>query len=543
MKMSEYQQLFLSEAQEILNSLNNLLVRLEKDPQDSALLEELFRQSHTLKSMAQSMRYENMAKLTHSLEEVLSFLRSGKIKAKKQIMGLLFESVDLLSDLTHAVGKGKAKKIEVLPLLERFDDIISTFPQEGRKPSQESKLKSKPDDIDPFSFGDVQTVRVPLAQLDGLMDLTGEMVINRNRFAQIAQTIEDDALQETVAEMCRLTSQLQSQMLKVRLVPLNYIFTPYPRMVRDIAIDQNKEVDLLIEGGHIGLDRSIQDEINEPLLHLLKNAVMHGIEEPKERENLNKPRRGKIKLCAKRERNFVVLELSDDGRGIDTEEIKEVALKTGLITKEELSTLTPKEVLKLVTYPGYSGAKKVTEAAGRGVGLNASRTKVESFGGTLDIDTRPNEGTTLSIKLPLTMAIAEVMLVGVADETYCIPLSYIAETIKISAREIKTVGYREMIAYRDGVLPLISLREKFGFQSSRVLPSASDIRSRISTILVVVVEIGPKKAGLVVDRLLGQQETVIKPLTGILKEIKGASGATILDTGKTALVVDIGSLL
>jgi two-component system chemotaxis sensor kinase CheA len=543
MKISEYQQLFLSESQEILNSLNNLLIGLEKDPQDSALLHELFRQSHTLKSMAQSMGYKDMSTLTHSLEEVLSFLRSGKTKVKKQTMGLLFESVDLLSDLTHAVEEGKSKEIEVLPILERFDEIISTFPQEGKKPSPKSKQKSKPDDNETSSVEEVQTVRVPLSQLDGLMDLTGEMVINRNRFARIAQSLEHDALKEMIAEMSRLTSQLQLQMLKVRLVPLNYIFTPYPRMVRDIAIDQNKEVDLLIEGGDIGLDRSIQNEINEPLLHLLKNAVIHGIEEPKERERLNKPRRGKIKLSAKRERNSAVLELSDDGQGIDTKDVKEIALKTGMITKEELAALTPKEVLKLVTYPGYSGAKKVTEGAGRGVGLNAARTKIESLGGTLEIDTRPNEGTTLFIKLPLTMAIAETMRVGIADETYCIPLSYIAETIKISAREIKTVGYGEMIAYRDSVLPLISLREKLGFSSSRVRSSASDVSSRISSILVVVVEIGSKKAGLVVDRLLGQQETVIKPLTGILEKIKGASGATILSTGKTALILDIGSLL
>ncbi len=543
MKISEYQQLFLSEAQEILSQLNNLLVRMEKDPQDPNLLHELFRQSHTLKSMAQSMGYENMAKLTHCLEDVLSALRSGEMQVKKQVMSLLFESVDSLTELKDEAGRGGTRQIEISPLLEKFDRIISALPRSERKPSREIQAKTTPDEPERSYTGETQTVRVPLAQLDGLMDLTGELVINRNRFAQIAQTIEDDALYDNVAEMSRLTSQLQKQMLKVRLVPLNYIFTPYPRMVRDIATNLNREVDLVIEGGDIGLDRCIQDEINEPLLHLLKNAVIHGIEEPQEREKLKKPRRGKIKLCAKRERNFVVLELSDDGRGIDTEEIKEVALKTGLITEEELSVLTPKEVLKLVTYPGYSGAKKVTEVAGRGVGLNASRSKVEAFGGTLEIDTLPNQGTTLSIKLPLTMAIAEVMLVGIADETYSIPLSSIIETLRVTPRDIKNLGEKEVVLYRNTVLPLIDLRKRFGFSPSGHHSPHSSISSRISSVLLVVVEAKSRKVGLVVDSLLGQQETVIKPLPGILKKIKGISGITILDTGKTALVVDVGLLL
>ena len=545
MKISEYKQLFLSEAQEILNSLNNVLVNIEKRPADIDLLHELFRQSHTLKSMAQSMGYEEIAKLTHSMEAALALLRSGRIKAEKNTVNLLFKSVDTLGDLIEEVKKGKAKKVKVAPLVERYEEITSAVPKKERGPVDEKRANLELEDIDHSSpsLSEVQTVRVPLTQLDSLMDVTGELVINRIRLAQVAQTIEDKSLEETVEQMSRLTFQLQDQMMQVRLVPLEYIFTPYPRMVRDMAANQKKELDFLIKGSQIGLDRSLQDEINESLLHLLKNAVTHGIEEPEERKRLKKPRRGTIRLIARRERNFVVIELSDDGRGIDIEEIKEVSLKTGLITKEELSTLTPKEIIKLITYPGYSRAKKVTEAAGRGVGLNAARIKVESFGGILDIDTRPNEGTTIFIKLPLTMAIVQAMLVGITDETYCIPLSYITETIKVSPQQIKTVEQHEMISYRDEVLPLIRLREKYGFPPSRFQPPDSETTSRVPTIPVVVVEVVSKKAGLVVDSLLGQQEVVIKPLTGILKEIKGASGATILGTGKAALIVDVGLLL
>jgi two-component system chemotaxis sensor kinase CheA len=545
MKVSEYKQLFLSEAQEILNSLNNVLVDLEKEPSNTALLNELFRQSHTLKSMAQSMGYDEIAKLTHSMETTLSSLRSGGVKAEKDIVDLLFNSLDVLGGLIVEKAKGKTEKVKVTPLVERFEEITSAVPKEKIKPVGIKRPELKPDNIDSSapSLGELQTVRVPLTQLDNLMDLTGELAINRIRLSQIAQTIEDSALEETVAQFSRLASQLQDQMMEVRLVPLEYIFAPYPRMVRDIAVGQKKEVDFLIDGGHIGLDRSIQDEINEPLLHLLKNAVIHGIEGPQERERLKKTRRGKIKLSARRERNFVIIELSDDGRGMDIEEIKKVAIQTGIITAEDLSALGPKEVIMLITYPGYSRAKKVTEAAGRGVGLNASRTKAESLGGTFDIDTKPNEGTTFSIKLPLTMAIAQAMLVRIEDETYCIPLSYIAETIKVSPQDIKTMGHNEMISYRDTVLPLIRVREKFGFPSSRAQSSVSDLPTGTAAIPVVVVEGGTKKAGLIVDSFLGQQDVVIKPLTGLLKEIKGASGATILGTGKPSLIMDVGSLL
>ncbi|MEE8382258.1 MAG: chemotaxis protein CheA [Thermodesulfobacteriota bacterium] len=539
MKIPEHEQLFLSEAEEILNASNKVLVNLEKEPTNIALLNELFRHSHTLKSMAQSMGFKGIAKLTHSMEATLTLLRSGELKAEKDTVDLLFNSLDALGDLVEQVRKGKAKKVEVSPLVERFEELTSDVPKEERKPL--------PDDIDrrqrKEKHIEAKTVRVHLSQLDSLMDIAGELAINRIRLAQIAQTIENIPLEETVAQMSRLTSQLQDQIMQVRLVPLDYIFTPYARMVRDMAVDQNKEVDLLIEGSDIGLDRSIQDEINEPLVHLLKNAVTHGIEGPEERERLKKPKRGKIHLAARRERNSVVIELSDDGRGIDIEEIKEVAIERGIITKEELSALTPKEVVMLITYPGYTRTKKVTEAAGRGMGSNASRVKVESFGGTLNIDTRPNEGTTFSIKLPLTMAIVQAMLVGIADETYCIPLSYIAETIKVSPQEIKTMEHHEIISYRDSVLPLISLSEKLSFQSPSIESQASEIERRIPTVPIVVVEVGPRKSGLVVDSLLGQQEVVIKPLTGILKEIKGASGATILGTGKVALIVDVPSLL
>jgi two-component system chemotaxis sensor kinase CheA len=555
-ELSEYKQLFLSEAEEILNASNNVLVKLEKEPSNTDLLNDLFRQSHTLKSMAQSMGYEEIAGLTHSMEATLSLLMAGTLTAEKTTVDLLFRSLDALGELIEAVKEGKAKKVEVAHLAERFEEISLSVAKE-EKGSNVEKGKNSSLGKGEYTrkeglYGEVKSIRIPLAKLDNLMDIAGELSISKIRLIQAAQAVENSALEEAVGQISRLTSQLQDQMMQIRLVPLEYIFTPYPRLLRDMAANQHKEVDLIVEGGEIGLDRSIQDEINEPLLHLLKNAVIHGIEELEEREKRGKPRRGKIELTAKRDRNFILIELSDDGCGIDTAEIKETALKSGIITKEELSALSPKEIVMLITYPGFSRAKKVTEAAGRGVGLNASRIKVESLGGTLNIDTEPNQGTVFSIKLPLTMAIVQALLVDIENEAYCIPLSYIDETIRVLPGEIKAIEHNEMISYRDAVLPLVRLRDRLRFegkgrQTTRERETVNhsgriECTSTIPHISLVVVEAGSKKAGLVVDSLLGQQDVVVKPLTGILATMKNISGATILGTGKVALIVDVPSL-
>jgi len=557
MELSEYKQLFLSEADEILNASNNILVKLEKEPLNRNLLNDLFRQSHTLKSMAQSMGYDEIAQLTHSMEATLSLLRAGTLIAEKSTVDLLFKSLDALGELVAVVKGGKSKKVEVVPLVERFEKVSSSVANVEREPSAERRESSSQDKNERMpegeKHGEVKSVRIPLAKLDNLMDIAGELSISKIRLVQAAQALENSALEEAVGQISRLTSQLQDQTMQIRLVPLEYIFTPYPRLVRDMAASQHKEVDLIVEGGEIGLDRSIQNEINEPLLHILKNAVIHGIEEPEERERLKKHRRGKIKLIAKRERNFVRIELSDDGQGIDINGIKVTALSSGIITKEEFSALSPKETVMLITYPGFSKAKKVTEAAGRGIGLNASRIKVESLGGTLSIDTKPNQGTVFSIKLPLTMAIVQALLVDIENEAYCIPLSYIAETIRVLPEEIKTIEHNEMISYRGMVLPVVRLRDRLGFERDerRIMKeeemihrlSGRDEQSSITpSISIVIVEAASKKAGLVVDSLLGQQDVVVKPLTGILSAMKNLSGATILGTGKVALIVDVPSL-
>ncbi len=534
MKISEYKQLFLNEAREILDSANNVLVALEKDPSNMALLNDLFRYSHTLKSMAQSMEYQDIARLTHAMETVLSLFKTGELKADMDTVTLLFEALDGVGILIDAVRGGETKSVKVTSLVNRFERISSTHSRTYTK----GRKKNADEHSAHVSLTEAQSVRVQLTHLDDLMDIAGELSISGPRLTRMAETIGNNSLEQAVNEMATLISRLQGQMLHVRLVPLEYIFTPYSRMVRDMAADEGKEIDLVIEGSHIGMDRSIQAEINGSLLHLLKNAVAHGIEDPEERKKQEKPGRGKVTLAARREGDFVVIELSDDGRGIDIKDVRRIALARNVVTPEDISNLSPEETVMLVTQPGYTGTEKVTESAGRGVGMNAVRIKVESFGGTLTIDTRPNRGTTFIIKLPLSMAVVQVMLVGVADETYCIPLSHIAETIKVSRRTVRTMEQNPVIPYRDTVLPLLDLGERLGFGRGNGRKMKGD--GRIS---VVVVEVGRKMAGLVVDNFLGQQEAVVKPLAGLLREIDWASGATILGTGMVAFILDVPAVV
>jgi two-component system chemotaxis sensor kinase CheA len=549
MRTTEYKQLYLSETEEILASLNAALVDLEKDPDGGALVDELFRLCHTLKSMAQSMEYHDIAAFTHSMETALSFLKGGKARADQKGMDLLFESVDALSELMEQAKEPRTKKVDVSDLVKRLEKMTSVGPGKDGSSARKGRSESGPEDV-PHSLkpdrqeekapprrssGEVRTVRVPLTQLDGLMDVAGELTVNQIALAQAAAAVENKNLKDAVTRMSRLVSNLQRQIMQIRLVPLEYIFTPYSRMVRDVAVSQGKEVDLLTQGGDLGLDRSIQDQINEPLLHLLKNAVSHGIEQPEEREELGKPRRGRIELVARRDRNQVVIQLADDGRGFDIEEIRRVAPERGIISREELSALSPKQLAMLAAYPGYSQAKKVTQAAGRGVGLGASKIKVESLGGAFDVDTLPGAGTTVTLKLPMTMATIQAMLVEIGEETYCIPLTHVAETMRIPRNRIKSAGHREILAHRDEILPLIRLREILRLDSSK--------RTEPSSLPVVVVEANSRKLGLVVDALLGQQEAVIKPLTGMLTQIKGISGATVLGSGRVAPIVDVGSLV
>jgi len=397
-------------------------------------------------------------------------------------------------------------------------------PQEGRAEEAQPRAQAR---------AAYRTVRVDIQRLDVLMNLVGELVINRTRLQQIGRSHRLSDLDETLAQVGRITSELQALVMKLRMVPVENVFDRFPRMVRDLARSQGKEVEFLVTGKETELDRTVIDEIGDPLVHLIRNAIDHGIERPEEREALGKPRKGRLSLSARHEGNSVIIEVEDDGRGMDPERIKRKAIERGIITPEEAEHMSRYEILMLTTLPGFSTAERVTEVSGRGVGLDVVKSKVESLSGQLFIESEVGRGTKISIRLPLTLAIIQALLTKVGREIYAIPLENIDETLALYPEDIKLVQNREVVVLRGQVLPLLRLRDAL---------QVPDFKEGDAEEAVVVVRVGDRRVGLVVDELLGQEEIVIKSLGKFLKGIQGLAGATILGDGRVALILDVTAL-
>lgn len=703
MDISQYKDLFISEAQEHLEALNQSMVDLEKDPGNPDVLTEIFRSAHTLKGMSATMGFDQLTELSHEMENVLDGLRSGDIEVDTDIVDLLFGCFDMLgamvADIAQESGKTqdtraltealravyagekssvtglektpestkkekprrKAKAApareereqEPEPEVEQTEEepveepaaaeeerergeaeleaeesaaeknlrlritldkdcvlksvrvfmIFKKLAQMGRvitsRPSVEDLEDEKfdrsfevlfetqegteavrralltiaevfevdvlpPDGVEalaveeeageayeeevekaetaearPFDASGAaapvrtQSVRVNISRLDNLMNLIGELVINRTRLQEIASSLKNPDLKEALAQMARLTADLQDEVMKTRMVPVEHIFNRFPRMVRDLAKSRGKDLDFVIEGKDIELDRTILDEISDPLMHLLRNAVDHGIDSPEEREAKGKPPRGSIKLVARRDRNYVSIEVSDDGQGVDAQKIFDIAERRGLIAPEDRKTLGAEDVLRYLAMPGFSSAEEISGVSGRGVGLDVVKNRVESLGGMLIMQSIRGEGTNFALKLPLTLAIIQALLVKVTNEIYAIPLGVVAETAVISSHEIKYVSNQEVIFLRDETIPMMRLGRFLGLQEENGQGSFP----------VVVVEVALKSVAIAVDELMGQQEIVITSLDRYLKRIRGFGGATILGTGEVALILDIPTLL
>ena len=378
-----------------------------------------------------------------------------------------------------------------------------------------------------------QSVRVDIDKLDALLNLVGELVINKTRLQQIGLTHKLADLVETMEQMDRVTTDLQSVVMKVRMVSVGQVFNRFPRMVRDLSHDLGKEINLIIQGEETELDRTVIDEIGDPLVHLLRNSIDHGIETPAERQAQGKNPIGEVRLIARYEGNNVIIMVEDDGKGINPEIIKSIAVKKKLITQAEADKMDTNEAVKLVFLPGFSTAEVVTDVSGRGVGMDAVKNKIESLGGMVDVETKINEGSKFKIRLPLTLAIIQALLVNVANEIYAIPLGSIDSTINIKASDIKTVQNKEVILLRGQIIPIVRLANVLNIPETEQHPDE---------LFIVIVHIGDVKAGIIVDNLIGQQEIVIKSLGKLLAGIKVIAGATILGNGQVALILDIASL-
>ncbi len=627
-EMDEIVQDFLVEADELLEELDEDLVRLENESTDADLLNKIFRAFHTIKGSASFLGFEKLTTLTHRLEDVLNKLRKFEITLNSEMMDAILAGVDKAKEIIDIIkSQGDPESVDIEDNLRMLDKFLKSDQPSEQEISEEELIKAQQEEIKEEEKAEAkqeevteeaqqkekkksdeeieaeiqrllmqrmeedrrrrqqkklqqqqqqqqeqqeqakeeattpqptqkqqptvkkskpvveQTIRVDVKRLDDLMNLVGELVLGKNRLVSVAQKAEekfegDDIVEElsgVASQITLVTTDLQMGVMKTRMVQVGKVFNKFPRVVRDIAKELNKEVELIIEGAETELDKSVVEEINDPLVHIIRNAIDHGIEPKEERIKLGKPPKGRIVLSAYHEGNYIIIKTMDDGRGIDPEKLKQKALEKGLISETEAKQMSRDEALALIFKPGFSTAEKVSNISGRGVGMDVVKTNIEKLNGTIEVQSEPNKGTTIILKIPLTLAIIQALLVKVTKEFFAIPLVSVVETVKITKDDIKKVEHRDVLRLRDTIIPLVYLGDALGIGKNKKAINSKEI-------YVVVVAVAEKKLGLVVDKLIGREEIVIKSLGNYLTNIKSISGATIMGDGSVTLILDIPSI-
>ncbi|MCY7855215.1 chemotaxis protein CheA [Bacillus sonorensis] len=680
MDMNQYLDVFIEESKEHLQTCNEKLLELEKNPSDLQLVHDIFRAAHTLKGMSATMGFEDMAHLTHSLENVLDAIRNEEMTITSEWMDVMFEALDDLEAIVLSIiegGDGKRdvsevcakldvtganketaaaaeapeaasskskwsydefqrtviaeaeeqgfncyeisvslkddcllKGVRVYMVFEQLNEIgevvktipetevlesedfdsefvicflskhdkqeifnkvngvseiekvevtelkIDIAPSENEKPAEEKEAapketekkpekpekpakqpkqsNGKKEPAKPAAGGGTKTIRVNIDRLDSLMNLFEELVIDRGRLEQIAKELEHGELTETVERMTRISGDLQSIILNMRMVPVETVFNRFPRMVRQLTKELNKKIELTIFGAETELDRTVIDEIGDPLVHLLRNSLDHGIEAPEVRVKNGKPETGQVTLKAYHSGNHVFIEVEDDGAGINRKKVLEKALERNVITERDAETIEDHEIDALIFAPGFSTADQISDISGRGVGLDVVKSKLESLGGSVSITSTEGKGSLFSIQLPLTLSIISVLLVKLEKETFAIPISSIIETAVIDKKDILFTHDREVIDFRGHIVPVVYLKEQFNVEDS-----ADDL----DQLHAIVVKKGDKLTAFVVDSFIGQQEVVLKSLGDYLTNVFAISGATILGDGQVALIIDCNALI
>ena len=563
---------FLAETTELLEKLDDDLVTLEKSPDDAELMNRIFRSIHTVKGASSFLGFDLLVKVTHKTEDVLNRLRKSELTLNSEIMDVILEAVDLVKTLVNDIKGGDIVERELESTVAKLIPYLSESATEATVLApvfaslQEDKSKEAVAGGAPVvpaaaappvpvaapkpapaaqkapaakgeELADNSTVRVDVKRLDDLMNQVGELVLERNRMIQLHSDYQfgldpagfSDDFGKLSKRLNFVTSELQMQVLKMRMLPVEKVFKKFPRIVRNLARDLGKEVDLQIIGEETELDRSVVDEIGDPLIHLIRNALDHGLEQPEERLAAGKPRCGTVVLAAAHEGNQIVISIKDNGRGIDPDRVSRKALEKGLITEEQLALMGSREILDLLFLPGFSTKEQATDLSGRGVGMDVVRTNIRKLNGIIEIKNEIGRGSEFILKLPLTLAIIQSLLVEVEREVYSIPLASVIETMRVNQDEFHHVGGQEVLKLRDSVLPLLRLQRLF---------CCAESGADRKTCYVVIVGVAEKRVGLVVTRLLGQQEVAIKSLGKFLANLPGIGGSTIMGDGRVALIVD-----
>ncbi len=650
--VSNYKEVFLSEARDQLDNLNYGLIAMEKEPDKKEHVHQVFRACHTLKGNSAMMGYNDISELSHKMENVLGAIRDEKINVDKEIIDTLFDCIDTLEEGLDNIEKGNKENIDIGELIETLESFYSSGSSTASKKTEiparinlddnlKSKIKenesnglkvfrviilfnkdspfkgpktqilmkkaghlikdvifSRPDfnDIKEGKIDDaidlliatseekekvekefnsiselnarvlgveedfldksqkkpkdseeksndfkkgiiknitksIQSIKVDVKQLDNLVNLVGELLISNMRLKQISKELANPGLNEVINNIEMLINDIQEEIMQQRMVPVGNIFNRYPRLVRDLANKTAKDVELIIEGQDIKLDRNILDEINEPLIHIIRNSVDHGIESKDRRINKGKPEKGRVKLIAKREKNTAIIIVEDDGKGIDIEKVKKKVVEKGFATESDIEKMSDVKIYDFLFRPGFSTNDKITEISGRGVGMDVVKSKIKRLNGSVKIESSKDKGTRMILQLPLTLAIISSLLVNVKEDKYAIPLSNVIETIDVNKEDIRTIKGNEVILVRGEEVPLIRLSEFF-YHS----------REEKQKYSVIVTEDSEKKVGLVVDNILNQQPILIKNLHPLISGIKGLAGATILGDGRVCLIADVISI-
>lgn len=561
--MEEIIEDFVIESSEFLEQLDRDLITLEQTPQDLELLNSIFRPVHTIKGNASFLGFAKLTRFTHQFENVLDKLRSGDMVVNQEIMDTILDGVDKIKEFFGQLRDEES--VEIDELVARLQAHLNgeaapaapvqtpqpaapaqAAVQEAAKPKAEPKSEAKapapkapaPKRKDPED----QTIRVDVERLDALMNLAGELVIAKNRLQQFTHRFEDlygesnllESLMLTNSLVNFITGQFQEAVMKTRMLPIRKVFSRVPRLVRDLARDTKKQVALNMSGEDTELDKSVIEHIGDPLVHIIRNAIDHGLEYPHERTAKGKPAEGQVNLRAFSEGNYIVIEIKDDGRGMDPHKIFKKAVEKGLANPDDVLRLSEREMLDFIFAPGFSTAETVSNISGRGVGMNVVKENILKLDGLIEIESVVNGGTTFKIQLPLTMAIVPALLVSVQGVMYAIPLNNVVETLVVGPDEIFHVDQKQVIHLRERFVPLAHLSEILAY------PELNEERQRN---YVIIVGAGEQRVGLVVDHLYGQEEVVIKTLGDFFADIDLIAGATIMGDGSVVLILDITSIL